>query len=72
MATSAWVVQAKSAVGRAWRKARIANFITELRGEMRDAKRATGNTGWWSDMQDRWAEEDLRWGERSSENSWSR
>lgn len=72
MSTTAWVVQAKSALGRAWRKASVATFIEDLRSEMRDAKRASGNAGWWSDMQDRWAEEDLRWGERSSENSWSR
>ena len=72
MSTTAWVVQAKSAVGRAWRRASLANLFRELGAEMREAKRASGNAGWWSDMQDRWAEEDLRWGERSSENSWSR
>lgn len=63
MSTPAWVLEAKLRVRRAWRKA-AALFIREARQDMRKAKRSAYNSGWWSDLQDHWAEEAYRSGER--------
>jgi hypothetical protein len=71
MSTASWVVHAKGAVKRAWRRARIIAFLDDSRREMRRAKQSTQGA-WWSDMQDRWAEEDNRWGERWTEGTWQR
>jgi hypothetical protein len=64
MSTTSWVVHARGAVSKAWRKARFLAWVRDLRSDVRGAKRANSNSGWWSELQDRWAEEDLRQGER--------
>lgn len=63
MTAAAWVVQARAAARRAWGKAMCA-FAADASKDIRQAKRAAGNSGWWSDLQDHWAEESYRDGER--------
>lgn len=63
MTSNAWVLEAKLKARCAWRKA-AGLFITEAREDMRKAKRSAYNSGWWSDLQDHWAEESYRSGER--------
>jgi hypothetical protein len=67
MTTATWVIEAKAVAHRAWRKA-VAVFANEARRDMHRAKRASSNSGWWSDLQDQWAEEAFKNGERWMEN----
>jgi hypothetical protein len=63
MTTAAWVIKARAKVHHAKRKA-VAMFAKEARRDLQRAKRAASDSGWWSDLQDHWAEEAFRNGER--------